>query len=259
MGRWPGEFLLGHKTDYFKFGHTKTAVVNVRRTHFQVVPADTRIVYAAQGESFEAAVLDMARPPLMSLSVHWLANYVMLSRATSLDGLLVLRLCTRQELMNGAPSYLLAEVDRLLDLERSSWEILRSRLEYLRQHMAMDSWSIIAKLFLTDSSETASTPLVLTHRLVTKTTAKNAPTPPVLSHRLTTKTSPFDAGQLAPAATRKETFKRSLGSASASTPLVTAKKQKTTAVTTLSLSNESPGLHCSPGSILSFLNSLVGD
>ena len=89
----------------------------------------------------------------------------------------------------------------------------------------------------------ASTPLA---------TAKNAPTPPVLSHRRTTKTSPFDAGQLAPAATRKETFKRSLGSASASTPLVTAKKQKTTAVTTLSLSNESPGLHCSPGSILSF-------
>ena len=89
-----GLFLLRPHTAYFKYGYTG-AQVNVRRTHFQVVPADTRIVYAAQGEGFDACVVDMARPPRMGTAVFWLSLYVMLSRATSLTGLLILRLCSR--------------------------------------------------------------------------------------------------------------------------------------------------------------------
>ena len=62
----------------------KDEKLHIRRTHFQVVPADARIVYAARGESFDAYLPDLARLPGMSNEVHWLANYVMLSRGTSL-------------------------------------------------------------------------------------------------------------------------------------------------------------------------------
>ena len=61
-----GLFLLDRRTDYFTLPLGKADKLHVRRTHFQVVPADVRIVYAAQGESFPACVADLARPPGMS-------------------------------------------------------------------------------------------------------------------------------------------------------------------------------------------------
>ena len=77
------------------------------------MPADARIVYAAQGESFPAYVADLARPPGMSKEVNWLANYAMLPRGTSLESLRILRLCAREELTTGAPAFLRDEVPRL--------------------------------------------------------------------------------------------------------------------------------------------------
>eukprot|EP00973_Karenia_brevis_P067150 9338084-Karenia_brevis.AAC.1 len=64
----------------------------------------------------------------MSAEVHWLACYVMLSRARSLAGLLILRLATRSELSAGAPSYLIDAVERLLQLERDSTGKVRDHL-----------------------------------------------------------------------------------------------------------------------------------
>ena len=89
-----GLFPLEKHTDSFPLLIGKDDKLHIRRTHFQVVPADTRIVYSAQGESFPARLVDLAKPPGMGRGVHWLANYVMLSRATSLDALLILQLCT---------------------------------------------------------------------------------------------------------------------------------------------------------------------
>ena len=89
-----------------------------KRTGFLVAPADTRIVYAAQGETFEAVVADMQRPPRMDYDTHWLACYVMLSRATSVDGFLVLRPACLKELSRPPPQYLVEEIDRLLSLEQ---------------------------------------------------------------------------------------------------------------------------------------------
>ena len=66
--------------------------MHTRRTHFQVVPANARIVYAEQREGFDAHLPDLARPPGMSEEVHWLANYVVLSRGTSTDAMLIMRL-----------------------------------------------------------------------------------------------------------------------------------------------------------------------
>ena len=52
----------------------------VKRTGFEVVPADTPIVCEAQGETFDAVVADMERPPRIDADTHWLACYVMVSR-----------------------------------------------------------------------------------------------------------------------------------------------------------------------------------
>eukprot|EP00973_Karenia_brevis_P042010 5816312-Karenia_brevis.AAC.1 len=93
-----GLFLLRPTTDYFTMTTLAGKSVQVRRTQFSVAPASSRIVYNAQGEGFDAIIVDLARPPSMSAEVHWLACYVMLSRARSLEGLLILRLASRSEL-----------------------------------------------------------------------------------------------------------------------------------------------------------------
>ena len=114
-------FIITHEFEVrkgvFKDDEVK---LHIKRTQFSLIPAFVRTVYAAQGETWEAVVVDMKRPPGMTPEVFWLACFVMLSRATSINGLLVLRLPERQELCCGAPPLLLQEVDRLLALEKQS-------------------------------------------------------------------------------------------------------------------------------------------
>ena len=97
-----GLFQLGPTYDYLRVKHEDT-YFTVRRTSFMASPADTMTVYAAQGSTFDAVVADMQRPPNLDLSKHWLACYVMLSRARSLEGFLVLRPATRAELQARPP------------------------------------------------------------------------------------------------------------------------------------------------------------
>ena len=52
----------------------------------------------------------------------------MLSRARSIEGLLILRLATREQLSAGAPAYLVEAIDRLLMLERTSAAMMRAHL-----------------------------------------------------------------------------------------------------------------------------------
>ena len=85
-----------------------------------VTPADTVTVCAAQGGTYGAVIADMERPKTLSANLHCLACYVMISRARSLDGLLILRPATRVELDHRPPQYLLDEIDRLLRLEHIS-------------------------------------------------------------------------------------------------------------------------------------------
>ena len=47
--------------------------MTVRRTGFDVMPADTITVCAAQGNTFAAVIADMQRPPNLELTKHWLA------------------------------------------------------------------------------------------------------------------------------------------------------------------------------------------
>ena len=118
-----GLFQLRPSYAYLRARH-ENSYISIRRTSFSVMPADTLTVYAAQGSTFEAVVADMQRPPSLDPGKHWLACYVMLSRAKSLSGLLILRPATRQELCNRPPQYLLDELDRLSRLEKNSFREL---------------------------------------------------------------------------------------------------------------------------------------
>ena len=121
-----GLFLLRPHTAYFT--HEK---LHVKRVQVPVFDASVRIVYSAQGEEFKAVVADLERPHDMSADLFWLACYVMISRAQSLDGLLFTRLCARTALERGAPKYLLDEVDRLLEIEKIGKDRLKA---YLQKH-----------------------------------------------------------------------------------------------------------------------------
>ena len=105
-----GLFQLRPSTVYIRRHISKDQTMYVRRTQFPVMPADVRIVYAAQGSTYPAVVADTQRPPRMSLETHWLACYVMLSRATSPEGFLAMRLAAREELGHRPPTYLVDEI-----------------------------------------------------------------------------------------------------------------------------------------------------
>ena len=121
---WKGLFLLAPEEAYFKYDN-----IEVKRVHFPICDASVRIVYSAQGEEYEACIIDMAKPHQMSDEVFYLASYVMISRAKSLEGLLITRLCEKSALEKGAPQYLLDEVNRLLGLERQSQTALKKYLQ----------------------------------------------------------------------------------------------------------------------------------
>ena len=129
-----GLFQLRPHTDYIRV-EVSGDFIRVRRTTFLTMPADTLTVYFAQGGSFDACVADMRRPPNLSLDKHWLACYVMLSRARSAKGLLVLRPATRAELSAAPPKYLIDEMDRLAKLEEISHAELVSYIESLTDRL----------------------------------------------------------------------------------------------------------------------------
>ena len=124
-----GLFVLTPETAYLRL-NVGNNNFHVRRTQFAVVPASARVSYGAQGEQWDAVVGDLRRPPRMSSDLLWLSNYVIISRARSLEGLLFTRLCEKEELEQGAPRYLVEEVERLLQLERHSTIAL---LGYLKE------------------------------------------------------------------------------------------------------------------------------
>ena len=89
----------------------------VRRTQLNLIPANAIIVYGAQGESFDSAIVDLGMPPGQTPELFWLACYVMLTRCKDLSGLLFLRLPPRSALTVGPPPDVLAEMERLKSLD----------------------------------------------------------------------------------------------------------------------------------------------
>ena len=131
-----GLFQLCASSEYLRVS-VGDRYISVRRTTFAVMPAGTITVYAAQGSTFDTLVADMAKPPGMNPHVYWLACYVMLSRARSLDGLLVLRPASREELSGTPPQYLLDELQRLEEIEGNCLSELRA---YIRKLPRVPHW-----------------------------------------------------------------------------------------------------------------------
>ena len=103
-------------------------------------------ICCCSGEQWNATVADLQRPPRMTTELHWLACYVMLSRATELDGLLIARLCTRDELGSGPPQFLLDEIKRLQGVEEASLKTLESYIRRVWPDAPADLLSILSTL-----------------------------------------------------------------------------------------------------------------
>ena len=126
-----GLFQLRTSYDYLR-ARSGDDYFRIRRTSFLISPSDTCTVYAAQGGTYDAVVADMQRPPNLAIAKHWLACYVMMSRARSLEGFLVLRPASRKELSARPPQYLLDEIMRLEELEQLSLTELHSYIENIQ-------------------------------------------------------------------------------------------------------------------------------
>ena len=126
--------------------------LHVKRYQLPVLPAQVKTIHVAQGGGWPAVIADVKRPPRVPVRQHWLITCVALSRAETLAGLLLLRLCSREELEAGAPQYLLDEIDRLLQLEKISTEKLASYIQSLRVKVPQS----VLDLFKPSTAETAA-------------------------------------------------------------------------------------------------------
>ena len=99
-----------------------------RRTSFRAMPAGTIPVYGVQDNPYDAVIADMQRPPNSSKDKHWLACYVMMSRARSLDGFLVLRPAMHEELSVRPPQY---RPDELRRMEQLGFESIPELIQYI--------------------------------------------------------------------------------------------------------------------------------
>ena len=101
----------------------------------------------------------MKKPPNLDSARHWLACYVMMSRAKSLPGLLILRPATRCELDARPPQYLIDEIDRLLRLEERSHRELLSYITDLQIELPTHIQDILSQ-----DAPTREAQLVSQHR-----------------------------------------------------------------------------------------------
>ena len=144
-----GLFMLNYTTDTFDFQESTSQEVmpgvfkqvkqthRVRRTQFMAVPATVRTVHISQGEEWDALVGDCSLPPKMDLAEQWLANYVILSRAKTLEGLLLLRLPPRSFFSIGAPAHIVDELERLHEVEVASQERLNTYVRNLPEDVSI--------------------------------------------------------------------------------------------------------------------------
>ena len=138
-----GLFLLNYTTDRVDFSESTSQEImpgvfkkvtethRVRRTQFMAVPATVRTVHISQGEEWEAMIGDCSLPPKGDEASQWLANYVILSRAMSLEGLLFLRLPPRRFFSAGAPVHIVEELEQLHQVETASQKRLVSYMASL--------------------------------------------------------------------------------------------------------------------------------
>ena len=152
-----GLFLLRYSTDFFDFSESTQQEIlpgvfkqvkqkhRVRRTQFMAVPACVRTVHIRQGEESDALIGDCSLPPRMEPGEQWLANYVILSRATTLEGLLLMRLPPRSLFSIGAPAHIVEELERLHKVELTSQQRLEAYVKLTKQRANLESKGVLPK------------------------------------------------------------------------------------------------------------------
>lgn len=128
----PGRFLLSLQTRSFSF-HPGAAdamfcPAQVSRTQLPVANAIAYTAYALQGATVPAIFLDLAKPTGTSREDFWMSLYVLLSRVTSLEQILIFRLPSMSQCIGGPPSWLQSELARLSDLQRTTVASIDQRL-----------------------------------------------------------------------------------------------------------------------------------
>ena len=110
--------------------------IPVERLQLPLSSAHVFTDYGLQGQTVESICLDLKRPAGMSRDEHWLALFVLLSRTTTLDSVLIYRLCRREHFAGGPPDNILQELKRLKVLQRKTFERLDETLKSLGlQHL----------------------------------------------------------------------------------------------------------------------------
>ena len=122
--RAKGLFLLPMMTDYFKFQSRGTHPV--KRSGFAITHAAFHTSTSVQGKTLRTGVtIDCGRIEVsglqgMSDEIWWFHLYVMLSRATRMKDMLLLRPPPRELLEQGPPKAILRALERFVALEEKS-------------------------------------------------------------------------------------------------------------------------------------------
>jgi len=116
--------------------------VPVERLQIPVSCAAVLTAYGLQGTTVDGIFLDLKRPPGMTRDEHWMACYVLLSRARTLDQVLIYRLCRKAHLEGGPPQHIQAEKVRLRVIEKQTLEHLDRALADAKLHQTRVNVSI---------------------------------------------------------------------------------------------------------------------
>ena len=120
----PGAFFISPRTRSWRFGpganETDFQPATVARTQLPFTNCVAFTAYGLQGATVPGLIADLAAPPKMPREEFWMALYVLLSRVTHLDHLLLFRLPSPAQCSGGPPASVQAEISRLHAIQEAT-------------------------------------------------------------------------------------------------------------------------------------------
>ncbi|CAE8698886.1 unnamed protein product [Polarella glacialis] len=142
----PGRFYLGRAKRNWKYNVSITMAchfldaattkkpVTINRVQLPVTNMFALTVYALQGQTLPAIIVDVARPPGMSRDEHWISLLVLLSRVRQIEDVVILRLPEKKCFEGGPPEFLTSEYACLMCLEQETLLMLDKQLAAVQLH-----------------------------------------------------------------------------------------------------------------------------
>ncbi|CAE8682195.1 unnamed protein product [Polarella glacialis] len=142
----PGRFYLGRAKRNWKYNVSITMAchfldaattkkpVTINRVQLPVTNMFALTVYALQGQTLPAIIVDVARPAGMSRDEHWISLLVLLSRVRQIEDVVILRLPEKKCFEGGPPEFLTSEYARLMCLEQETLLMLDKQLAAVQLH-----------------------------------------------------------------------------------------------------------------------------